>query len=348
MGASSSVQQPSTSLAKKPSTRAISTVDSQKRQRLLDLQVDDENDSDHLDSDLGSSENKDKLAMDAGTEGMIYQALVKILHLEDKQMSHPLMQKLLNSLDRSYFAKNVMLMHEGEIGNKLFIIESGKVQITIDSNPIRVLERGAVFGELALFYDAPRSATASTMTGCVVWSLHRKVFKSIQKDLATSSHLKRVSIVKNIPQFSHLKTDLLTEMISSFEVVSFEAEEDVIAKDAPTAKIYLVESGVVGVHITPEMAAMSVDALCEKLAVRGPPLPESTSSKSDKDLNSEKNSHGPFVFGDKLVLGAGCVFGLGSLFGKANMQNGWPWKVLKKKKKAFTYAESPYLVRLIH
>lgn len=45
--------------------------------------------------------------------------------------------------------------------------------VEIDGKEKKVLEKGASFGELALLYNAPRSAGLKAVTECYVWGLHR-------------------------------------------------------------------------------------------------------------------------------------------------------------------------------
>jgi CRP/FNR family transcriptional regulator, cyclic AMP receptor protein len=69
---------------------------------------------------------------------------------------------------RNYHEEEIIFV-EGEPGAGMYIIESGKVRIclgpnTDEANEICVLESGDFFGDLALIDDAPRSATAVSLT----------------------------------------------------------------------------------------------------------------------------------------------------------------------------------------
>lgn len=55
--------------------------------------------------------------------------------------------------------------------------------VEIDGNEKKVLEKGASFGELALLYNAPRSAGLKAVTECYVWGLHRQTFKTVLRDM---------------------------------------------------------------------------------------------------------------------------------------------------------------------
>lgn len=79
----------------------------------------------------------------------------------------------LNLIEKIVYLRNYhegeIIFVEGEPGAGMYIIESGKVRIclgpnTDEENEICVLEAGDFFGDLALIDDAPRSATAVSLT----------------------------------------------------------------------------------------------------------------------------------------------------------------------------------------
>ena len=66
----------------------------------------------------------------------------------------------------THFKKGHVLFNEGDAGEDMFIIQSGKVAIKKRVNEggdatLAVLEKGDFFGEMALLERLPRSATAA-------------------------------------------------------------------------------------------------------------------------------------------------------------------------------------------
>mmetsp|Transcript_45620 Transcript_45620/g.105901 ORF Transcript_45620/g.105901 Transcript_45620/m.105901 type:complete len:1072 (+) Transcript_45620:143-3358(+) len=53
---------------------------------------------------------------------------------------------------------------EGEMGNAFFVIKTGEFLVTIGGRTIRTLGKGDYFGERALLYDEPRSATVTCLS----------------------------------------------------------------------------------------------------------------------------------------------------------------------------------------
>lgn len=75
-------------------------------------------------------------------------------------------------LARFPYEKDKIIFREGQDGTDAYVLESGKVGVfkTIDGKPVRlaVLEKGAMFGEMAAITGERRSATTIAMEHCVV------------------------------------------------------------------------------------------------------------------------------------------------------------------------------------
>ena len=75
-------------------------------------------------------------------------------------------------LSRMTVEKDKVIFQEGQDSTDVFIIESGRIGVykTIDGKvvPLAVLEKGAMFGEMAAFTNDQRSATTKTLEPCVL------------------------------------------------------------------------------------------------------------------------------------------------------------------------------------
>jgi TPR repeat protein len=66
------------------------------------------------------------------------------------------------------FANGDVLITQGDLGDKLFVLRSGSCNCTIGGKSVKLYEAGQSFGELALLYDCPRAASV-TVGLCPSW-----------------------------------------------------------------------------------------------------------------------------------------------------------------------------------
>ena len=69
-----------------------------------------------------------------------------------------------------------VVVAEGDEGDQFFAIASGQLDVELEGEHIRTLERGDSFGEVALLADLPRTATVIARTPCELLSIDRPSF----------------------------------------------------------------------------------------------------------------------------------------------------------------------------
>ena len=90
------------------------------------------------------------------------------------------------SMTESRLRRGETLFHEGDSGDKLYIVTDGKVKLGRTSsdgreNLLAILGPGQMFGELSLFDPGPRSATVTTVTDATFASLsHEDLLKWLE------------------------------------------------------------------------------------------------------------------------------------------------------------------------
>ncbi len=83
---------------------------------------------------------------------------------------------------RRAFDRGEILFRQGEPGRHLYLVESGKIKITVPSTDGReallvILDSGEIFGELSLFDEGVRTADARAMDPVVVHVLPHDIFR---------------------------------------------------------------------------------------------------------------------------------------------------------------------------
>ena len=108
---------------------------------------------------------------------------IENVDLFDGLSPHELQLLRDTSIVREY-AKNTVLIHEGDVADSLYVVESGRVKVYCsDKNGkdfvLNILEAGDYFGELALLDDDRRSASVRAMDATQVRIIYKEDFKAI-------------------------------------------------------------------------------------------------------------------------------------------------------------------------
>jgi len=69
-----------------------------------------------------------------------------------------------------------VVFHEGDIGEEMYGVMEGEIELRQEGRVLRTLETDDVFGEMALIDSSPRSATAVATTDTVLAVINRHRF----------------------------------------------------------------------------------------------------------------------------------------------------------------------------
>ncbi|KAJ3121403.1 hypothetical protein HK100_012397 [Physocladia obscura] len=88
--------------------------------------------------------------------------------------------KIADTLESQIFSNGQVVIKQGDIGDRFYIIESGEASVTKNIDGVESqfpsLKRGDYFGELALLNDLPRQATISAIGRLKVASMEKAAF----------------------------------------------------------------------------------------------------------------------------------------------------------------------------
>ncbi|HEY0680093.1 MAG TPA: cyclic nucleotide-binding domain-containing protein [Chitinophagaceae bacterium] len=82
--------------------------------------------------------------------------------------------------------RNVCLFEKGDNGNCVYLIHQGRVSIHDGQHQLAELGENEIFGELSLLDSETRSASATTLTDCVLLKIEQEDFYDV---MATSTDI---------------------------------------------------------------------------------------------------------------------------------------------------------------
>jgi voltage-gated potassium channel len=75
-----------------------------------------------------------------------------------------------------------LIIEKGTIGNEMFIIDHGRVEIVIGDDIVNTMSDGEFFGEIALIKSTTRMADVTAKSYCKIYFLERNDFMALTKE----------------------------------------------------------------------------------------------------------------------------------------------------------------------
>jgi CRP-like cAMP-binding protein len=125
------------------------------------------------------------------------------------------LEPLIGALERRTFKKGQVILRQGDSGNSLYIVVSGRVRIytlSLDGHElsVEICDPGDFFGEMAVLSGAPRSANAEAMQRTEVLVLHRVALRNH----LLSNPLTAVRIIETLSERLRRTTESAEELAS--------------------------------------------------------------------------------------------------------------------------------------
>jgi CRP-like cAMP-binding protein len=145
------------------------------------------------------------------------------------------------------FPRGTVLFREGEPGREMYVIQSGKVDISKTMGQVEkllvTLGQGEFFGEMSILNNKPRSATATCSEDAKILVIDPKTFEAMVRGNTEIALRMIKKLSQRLQEADHQIENLLLRDAAS-RVVHFLATE--ASKGAPGAKLPMVPKDLPG------------------------------------------------------------------------------------------------------
>mmetsp|Transcript_28083 Transcript_28083/g.50172 ORF Transcript_28083/g.50172 Transcript_28083/m.50172 type:complete len:1011 (-) Transcript_28083:109-3141(-) len=166
-----------------------------------------------------------------------------------KDLSNVELDAISMNMEYFVFQDEQAIISQGQDGDHFFVASLGHLEVTISGTVARIMGAGESFGDIALLYNCPRTATVSAKGGKVgVWAVGAILFRQILQEHAILNQAENLRMLEKVSLLDGLSGGqksrigamaLLNESIQANFVVCCEGEK-------PTA-LYVVKSGTMKV-----------------------------------------------------------------------------------------------------
>mmetsp|Transcript_20120 Transcript_20120/g.36407 ORF Transcript_20120/g.36407 Transcript_20120/m.36407 type:complete len:375 (-) Transcript_20120:82-1206(-) len=163
------------------------------------------------------------------------------------------------------------LIRQGEEGDCLYIMQDGKVDVFVNrpgadgvmpagrGAKVATLPSGALFGELALMYTAPRAATVVVASpSCKLWVLDREPFKMMLVRASSAQLEMYEGWLKDIDLFKSLNHFELSKLSECMSSDLYDESEAIITQGEVGDKFYILEDGTCAAYIAGQQGEVEV------------------------------------------------------------------------------------------
>lgn len=153
-------------------------------------------------------------------------------------------QKLLlcENLILKKYNKDEYIIREGDVGDSIFIIKSGKVVCSKDNKQIRTLEKGSFFGEVSILKNNKRTLDVIAKMNCEMYMITKEMLSQmIGSEYINVLYLNYMkSAFSNSKLLSSLSTILIEKIFPLFEKKSFLNSDIVFEKGYDISKSIVI------------------------------------------------------------------------------------------------------------
>ncbi|CAM4773371.1 unnamed protein product [Rotaria magnacalcarata] len=165
-----------------------------------------------------------------------------------------LVKQFVKYLAPKYVFKGEEIIQQGDEGDYFYCIESGKYDVIVNGKKVYELDNKGCFGDIALLYSQPRTATVRATTDGKLWSIDRDTFSTLTVSFAIKQrekYLKFLHTVNFIQTFyarGWLSENRLQDLADALRPRYYVANQIVIKQDDTDAyEMFFIEYGSVKV-----------------------------------------------------------------------------------------------------
>lgn len=168
--------------------------------------------------------------------------------LDDAQLG-----RVVDAMFERRVTPNEVVIRQGDDGDNFYVIDRGRFGVLVGQGGhekrVHQFENVGSFGELALLYNMPRSASIVAETEGVLWAMDRASFRRIVQRAAFKKRKLYEQLLKEVPMLDTLDEYERMNIADALISRSFQDGHAIIKQGDEADGMYFIEEGSVSVRI---------------------------------------------------------------------------------------------------
>jgi len=163
------------------------------------------------------------------------------------------MQDVLDAMFETVVNAGDYVIRQGDDGDNFYVIDSGRYGVLVNVNgeqkKVHTFEGKGSFGELALLYNMPRSASVVAETEGSLWAMDRSSFRRIVLKSAFKKRKMYEELLENVPILKSLEHYERSNLADALMSKTFKDGTCIIRQGDQADGMFFLEKGVIRVTI---------------------------------------------------------------------------------------------------
>lgn len=160
-------------------------------------------------------------------------------------IGHSDIDSIVKFMTEKHAVANEVIIKEDDHGDFFYVVETGLFSISVHDTVVNYVQRGATFGELALVYNCPRTATVTCSQAGRLWALDRITFRRLVARIQSDQICECKNALRKVALLHALTETQLSQLAAAAQFVKFAKGEQIIKKGERGNVLYIIKSGVV-------------------------------------------------------------------------------------------------------
>ena len=171
-----------------------------------------------------------------------------------KSLEQEQMQEVIDAMFEKKVEPGEKVIEQGLDGDNFYVIETGVYDVMVRTDGVEkrvhVFEEKGSFGELALLYNMPRSATVIAQNNGTLWAMDRSSFRRIVQKSAFKKRKMYEELLERVPMLKSLDPYERMNLADALLPQGYADGQCIIKEGDEANGMYFIEQGAVRVTIT--------------------------------------------------------------------------------------------------